>query len=154
MRTIVSGIRNIEEALYFINAGVNGLGFVLEPKSKHYVNPEQAREIILKLPPLITTIGVFEDTPRYVIQELTTFCRLDWLLFFGSELPKDCEDYHQPIIKYLPQFELHKDYNKINSFLVKQDKGNCFIYHNKEAEKRLKVFAVYFEVTDVGAINK
>lgn len=159
LRKIVSGIKNLEEAWHFINAGVDGLGFVLEPKGKRYINPEHAREIILKLPPLIATIGVFINTPRYIIQELTTFCRLDWLLFKGKETPQECEDYYQPIIRYLPQIELYKDYKEINSFLIKQEKAEThgandwetthLIYHRiGSSKKEPTAFAFYFEIAN------
>ncbi len=160
MRRIVSGIRNLEEAWYFINAGVDGLGFILEPKSKKYINPESAREIILQLPPLITTIAVFANTPRYVIQELTTFCRLDWFLFSGSESPKECEDYFQPIIKYLTNYDLHKEYKEVNNFLFDSDTTTPFdlngwetsqtIFHSTDSTKNeIKAFALYLDLSSI-----
>lgn len=114
----MSGITTWEEARYAVEQGMDALGFVLEPKSRRYVEPETAREIILRLPPLVGTVGVFQDTPRYTIQELTTFCRLDWLLFLGNESPKECRGYFQPIIKLLPDFHRHVDYTEVNAFLI------------------------------------
>jgi phosphoribosylanthranilate isomerase len=118
MRKMLSGITTWEEAWMAIQKGMDALGFVLEPKSRRYVNPERAREIILRLPPFISTIGVFENTPRYVIQELVTFCRLDRLLFLGQESPKECKDYFQPIIKYLSSLNDCNEYEGINTFLI------------------------------------
>lgn len=118
MRKLMSGITTWAEARYAMEQGMDALGFVLEPKSHRYVDPEKAREIILKLPPLICTVGVFQDTPRYAIQELTTFCRLDWLLFLGNEDPQDCRGYSQPIIKFLPGFHHHVNYTGVNAFLL------------------------------------
>ncbi|NLL19604.1 MAG: hypothetical protein GX262_11375 [Clostridia bacterium] len=118
MRKMLSGITTWEEAWMAIQKGMDALGFVLEPKSRRYVNPERAREIIFRLPPFISTVGVFQNTPRYVIQELVTFCRLDRLLFLGQESPKECKDYFQPVIKYLPSLDDYKDYEGINNFLI------------------------------------
>lgn len=128
MRKIMSGITTWAEAQAAIQKGMDALGFVLEPKSRRYVNPEQAREIILRLPPFVTTVGVFCNTPRYVIQELVTFCRLDRLLLLGQESPKECKDFFQPVIKYLPNLTHYKEYEDINTFLIdSREKANITI---------------------------
>lgn len=118
MRKILIGIKTWEEAWRAIQNGMDALGFVLEPKSKGYVNPEQAREIIFRLPPLVSIVGVFQNTPRYAVQELVTFCRLDRLLFLGEESPQECKGYSQPIIKYVPSLTQCSDYEGINTFLI------------------------------------
>lgn len=121
MRIMVSGITSWHEASYAIDKGAHALGFVLEPKSHSYINPEIAREIIQKLPPFVGTVGVFQDTPKYIIQELSTFCRLDWLLFLGEESPTDCEGYFQPIIKRLSSLNNYQDYQSVAAFLVARE---------------------------------
>ncbi|HHW06581.1 MAG TPA: chorismate mutase [Clostridia bacterium] len=120
-RILVSGITCWQEALLAIEKGAHALGFVLEPKSHPYVNPEHAREIIQKLPPFVGTVGIFQDTPRYVIQELSTFCRLDYLLFMGDESPKDCHGYVQPVIKKLANLQNYRDYRSVTAFLVPRE---------------------------------
>lgn len=121
MRALVSGITGWNEAVCAIEKGAHALGFILEPRSRSYINPEKAREIIQKLPPFVGTVGVFENTPRYIIQELTTFCRLDWLVFLGEESPKDCEGYFQPLIKKLSNLNNYQDYHSAAAFLVPKE---------------------------------
>lgn len=120
-KILVYGITSWQEAAYALEEGAHALGFVLEPNSYPYINPEKAREIIQKLPPLVGTVGIFQDTPKYVIQELATFCRLDWLLFMGEESPKDCRGYFQPVIKRLNRLEEYKDYPSVTAFLVPRE---------------------------------
>ncbi|MFA5537311.1 MAG: hypothetical protein WDA53_09095, partial [Bacillota bacterium] len=104
-------------------------------------------------------VGVFANTARYAIQELTTFCRLDWLLFLGSETAKECEDYFQPIIKYLSDRNLHKLYKEVNNFLFDLDNVQPFglngwntsqaIYHNVgSAGNGADPFALYFDLSN------
>lgn len=151
MKIMISGITSWDEAWNAIVGGAHGLGFVLEPNSVRYINPELAREIILQLPPLISTIGVFKNTPRYIIQELTTFCRLDWLLLLGQETPKECEDYRQPIIKSLPNAASYGDYESVMAFLTAKNK--IVTKKNYFKHKKDNVFGLYLALDDDGNVD-
>lgn len=163
MRILLSGITKWDEAWQAVEMGVHALGFVLEPHSPRYINPEMAREIICRLPPLISTVGVFQNTPRYVIQELATFCRLDWLLFMGDESPKECKSYHQPVIKYLPKFAAYQDYRSVNAFLVsekeasqrsKHSKVPYIIYQGQSLNDTIvDAYGICFTLGDIDAVN-
>ncbi|HHY61181.1 MAG TPA: chorismate mutase [Clostridia bacterium] len=122
-RVLVTGITSQEDVHWALEKGAHALGFVLEPKCPGYVNPEKARDLIQRLPPLVSTVGIFQDTPRYAVQELTTFCRLDWLLFLGEETPQDCRGYFQPVIKKVARWEDHRRYPTVAAFLVSQEEG-------------------------------
>lgn len=157
MRILVSCITSWNEASYAIDKGAHALGFVLEPKSHSYINPEQAREIIQRLPPFVGTVGVFKDTPRYAIQELTTFCRLDWLLFMGEESPKDCEGYFQPVIKSLSKLSNYREYQSVSAFLVTKEEvinakhdGPYVICPGKSLWERIPgAHGLYVDVKDI-----
>ncbi|MDN5344019.1 MAG: phosphoribosylanthranilate isomerase [Clostridia bacterium] len=60
---------------------------------------ETAREIIGKLPPFTTTVGVFVNEPRYSLMEIASFCRLDVLQLHGDEPPRYCHGLSQRLIK-------------------------------------------------------
>ncbi|QGP93717.1 N-(5'-phosphoribosyl)anthranilate isomerase [Neomoorella glycerini] len=98
VRVKICGIRSYEEARQVLDAGVDTLGFVFA-RSPRQINPETAREIITRLPPFTTTVGVFVNEPRYSLMEIATFCRLDILQLHGDEPPEYCHGLSQRLIK-------------------------------------------------------
>ena len=94
VRVKICGIRTGEEAAAAVRFGAHALGFVLAPSPRR-VEPEAAREIVDKLPPFVTRVGVFVDEERYAVQELATFLKLDMLQFHGHESPAYCRRFSQ-----------------------------------------------------------
>jgi phosphoribosylanthranilate isomerase len=85
----ICGIRNWEEAKVAADSGADALGFIFAP-SPRSVSPETAREIILKLPPFLTIVGVFVNEARDRLIEIARYCRLDAVQLHGEESPEDC----------------------------------------------------------------
>lgn len=98
VRVKICGIRNAETAAVAVAAGADALGFVFA-ESKRKVTPETAREIILGLPPFITTVGVFVDAPQEFVREVAEFCRLDAVQLHGLESPEYCMQIGLKVIK-------------------------------------------------------
>ncbi|SMB98343.1 phosphoribosylanthranilate isomerase [Thermanaeromonas toyohensis ToBE] len=98
VRVKICGIRSLEEAWAALDAGAHALGFVFAP-SKRRIEPETAREIIKKLPPFITAVGVFVNEPRSRLLEIASFCRLHVLQLHGEESPDYCRSLAYPLIK-------------------------------------------------------
>ncbi|MBC8238494.1 MAG: phosphoribosylanthranilate isomerase [Helicobacteraceae bacterium] len=74
MKSKICGITNYEDAMQAIEAGADALGFVFYKKSPRYVNVEQAKAIIKKLPPFVEKVALFvnvdADTINTTCQEV------------------------------------------------------------------------------------
>lgn len=59
VRVKICGITRYEDAAMALDMGADALGFNFYPPSPRYVDCAVARDIIRRLPPLATTVGVF-----------------------------------------------------------------------------------------------
>jgi phosphoribosylanthranilate isomerase len=82
----ICGITTIEDALAAIEYGADALGFVFA-ESPRTVNPEGARSIIEKLPPFVTTVGVFVNEEASVIERTVREVGLSAVQLHGEESP-------------------------------------------------------------------
>lgn len=89
VRVKICGITNLEDALAAVAAGADALGFVLAP-SQRQVTPEKIAEIVTKLPPLLTKVGVFANMELEKVREIMASCSLDLAQLHGEESPEYC----------------------------------------------------------------
>jgi phosphoribosylanthranilate isomerase len=94
----ICGLTCIEDALAAIEAGADALGFVFE-RGRHQVTPEQARAIIVALPPFVSIVGLFVNEDAAVVRQIAEFCWLDTLQFQGDESPEYCASFSRRVIK-------------------------------------------------------
>jgi len=98
-RVKICGIKTLQDALAICELGADALGFVFYEKSPRYITVESAAEIIKKLPPFITCVGLFVNaTPDYV-KNVFHYARLDLLQFHGNESVDYCQSINLPYIK-------------------------------------------------------
>lgn len=97
MRTRVKfcGITNLEDALKAAELGVDAIGLNFCPASRRYLTPDQALQIITKLPPFITVVGVFVNASLEEITKILASVPLDRLQFHGDESPEFCASFHK-----------------------------------------------------------
>jgi phosphoribosylanthranilate isomerase len=100
MRVKICGLTNLEDALAAVAAGADALGFVFA-RSPRQVTPEQAREMVRRLPPLVATVGVFVDTPLEEVASLKAWCGLDWVQLHGHNDPTTLAALAPRVIKVL-----------------------------------------------------
>jgi len=72
MRTKICGITSYKDAMIAINAGADALGFVFYDKSPRYITPDNAREIIQKLPPFVEKVALFVNVKA---EEVNQICK-------------------------------------------------------------------------------
>jgi phosphoribosylanthranilate isomerase len=95
----ICGITNHDDAGAAVEAGADALGFVFYPPSPRHVSPEQAAQIIHRLPPFVTTVGLFVDVALETVNDLAVCCGLDRIQLHGNETPAFCGQVKQPVIK-------------------------------------------------------
>ena len=70
MRTKICGITSYEDAIAAIDAGADALGFVFYKDSPRYINKDDAKKIIKKLPPFIEKVALFVNEDAKTIDEI------------------------------------------------------------------------------------
>lgn len=95
----ICGITNLDDALAAVDSGADALGFVFYRASPRYVEPNTIRAIVRKLPPFITTVGVFVDEAVAEISRLTQHTAIDVVQLHGHESPEICNIINKKVIK-------------------------------------------------------
>ncbi|HHT9114452.1 MAG: phosphoribosylanthranilate isomerase [Planctomycetes bacterium] len=106
MRVKICGITNNEDAHAAVEYGADALGFVFA-KSPRQITKGQARDIIEKLPPFVSPVGVFVDEMANKIKEICDFCGIHTVQLHGNEPPLYLNDL--------------KEYKIIKAFRVKEE---------------------------------
>ena len=106
----ICGITNKRDAINAAELDVDMLGFVFYKKSKRYVEPKIARDIINELGPSVMKVGVFVDEDAKKVLEIAEDCMLDALQFHGDESPAYCDKFKD-------------SYKVIKAFRIKNSKS-------------------------------
>ena len=106
----ICGTTSVEDALSSIAAGVSALGFIFAP-SKRQVTPEQARQIVGRLPGDVEKIGVFMGNAPEEIAGIAGQVALTGIQLHGEESVTEVE-------RHLAQDQRNK-LRKIKTILVK-----------------------------------
>lgn len=89
VRVKICGITTLRAALAAAHAGADALGFVFAP-SPRQISPQEAKKLIQALPPFIIKVGVFVNLPLKEVEDIASYCNLDFVQLHGSEPPEYC----------------------------------------------------------------
>jgi len=82
----ICGVTNIEDAMMIAELGADALGFVFAP-SKRKISLQDTKAIIKRLPPFITTVGVFMDAKIEEVNQIADDTGIDIIQLHGNEPP-------------------------------------------------------------------
>ncbi len=98
-RVKICGITRQQDARDAVRFGADAIGLVFYPPSPRCVTLAQAAEIVYRLPPFVTVVGLFVDADRHTIADAVAAARIDLLQFHGSESAEFCASQGRPWIK-------------------------------------------------------
>ncbi len=107
LKVKICGITRLEDALLAARLGADALGFNLWPRSKRCVTAEAARELVRRLPPLVTPVGVFVDPTRDEVLRAIDVARLQVVQLHGDEPPELCASLPVPVVKAIRVKDAH-----------------------------------------------
>jgi len=98
-RVKICGLRHAEDAVHAARCGADAIGLVFYQPSPRSVTPQEAIQITSKLPPFITSVGLFVNASAADIDQVLSVVPLSLLQFHGDESPEFCNQFQLPWIK-------------------------------------------------------
>lgn len=111
----ICGITNEKDALWATNLGADYLGFNFFAGSPRKISPELAKKIIAKLPPFISTVGVFVNEEIKTVLKIVKKCNLSLVQLHGEETAEYCNK-----LRYQTS---DAGYQIIKAFRIKEEKS-------------------------------
>lgn len=99
VRVKICGVTRLEDALLAVRLGADALGFNFWPGSKRFLAPAAAREIVRRLPPLVTAVGVFVNATQDEVLRAVAASGVQVAQLHGDEPPALCGALPLPVVK-------------------------------------------------------
>ena len=84
-RVKICGITRAQDALAAAQAGADAIGMVFYRSAKRCITLETARQVLAALPPFVTPVGLFVNSPPSEIQQIASALELRHLQLHGDE---------------------------------------------------------------------
>ncbi len=98
-RIKICGITREEDLAAAVVAGADALGFVFYPPSPRSVEPTRAATLLARVPPFVTSVGLFVNESPVAVRAILDRLSLDLLQFHGDEDAAYCAQFGKPWIK-------------------------------------------------------
>lgn len=95
----ICGTTSLEDALFAIDNGADAIGFIFFKRSPRNISQKEAKEIIVRLPPFVETVGVFVNETSDRVNRIAENCRLGAVQLHGEESPALCRRVKRKVIK-------------------------------------------------------
>lgn len=130
MKVKICGITKLDDAKLSYELGADAIGFIFYEKSKRYISPEKAKEIIRQIPAFVLKVGVFVNESADKINNIAKDIKLNLIQLHGSESPEMVADIDLPVLKAFRvrdnfDYSIIKQYNNC-SFLLDTYNKNEF----------------------------
>lgn len=86
----ICGITNKADVLEAVKLGADLIGFIFYDRSKRYLDPGIAQDIVNELPPSVGAVGVFVDEEKDEVLRIAADVGIKILQFHGNETPEYC----------------------------------------------------------------
>jgi phosphoribosylanthranilate isomerase len=100
-RVKICGITSAEDAAAAVDAGADALGFIFVPGTPRYVAPATAASVLERVPPFVSTVGVFVDQPLDELLRIVGALRLHAVQLHGQESAEYARRMPVPVIRAL-----------------------------------------------------
>lgn len=122
MHVKICGITNIEDAILSHELGADFLGFNFYKKSKRYISPKIASQIIDSLPKNYQTVGIFVNHCADEINSIVKLTKIKFIQLHGNETLDFALQFKVPVIKRITEQEFKcntlDDYKKLFAVLI------------------------------------
>ena len=98
MRVTMCGMKTVSAALAAEEAGADYIGFVFAKKSRRFIAPKTAQEIVRELRPA-QNVGVLVDAPMDEVNAIAALVGLDYVQLHGHETAETARGSERPVIK-------------------------------------------------------
>ncbi len=122
----ICGIQTLDAALAVIDAGADYIGFNFVPKSRRFINPKIAPEIVEQIRGHVKLVGVFQNADVEVVNSTARLLNLDFVQLHGQEDMMYIKKMNTRVIKVINSFEEVENYSASHFLLdrVKQGEGD------------------------------
>ena len=98
-RVKVCGMTRLEDIEASVAAGADALGFVFYEPSPRFVDLQRAAALMARIPPFVTSVGLFVNASEQAIRQHLQELPIDLLQFHGDETAAFCARFDRPWIK-------------------------------------------------------
>ncbi|MFH1379812.1 MAG: phosphoribosylanthranilate isomerase [bacterium] len=107
----ICGITNSEDATWAVNLGAHFLGFNFCAESPRKVSEKNAKEIISKLPPFISTVGVFVNADMPYLVSVVKKTGIVYAQLHGDESPEYIDQVKDSGVKVIKVFRIKHEFD-------------------------------------------